>query len=212
VILPRYFYQSTTGENMLSPKTKVAIYLIPFFILILSCDNIFAQNMSWHSNGPFLELNFAVITYFHSDPNIMLAGDNGVLYRSEDAGETWEYQCFYEGTISTIEIDPFLENVIYISTTSGLYKSEDYGKTWTKTELDVGTINTIAIDKNNISVIYAGAGNGGTTSGTTGIFKSSDGGGTWTKIYSEQIDGVYKIIIDHSNSSTIYASIGSYYY
>ncbi len=184
---------------LLKKITNLSLIAIAILILPLP-KNLLSQQSAWQSSGPFLELTAEGITYFHSDPNIMLAGYNGVIYRSTDAGETWEYQCFYEGTIATIEMDPFLENVIYIGTSSGINKSEDYGKIWIQIGLSGARVNTIAIDKNNSDLIYAGA---------KGIFKSTDGGSNWDQTYWEEIGGVNEIIIDNNNSSTIYASIAS---
>jgi len=199
-------------EDIVLQKKLNTLNLIFIIILFLiPIKNLLSQQTAWQSSGPFLEIKADGITYFHSDPNIMLAGDNGVIYRSTDAGETWEYQCFYEGTIATIEIDPFLDNIIYLGTTSGIKKSEDYGTTWTQIGLVGARVNTIAIDKNNTDLIYAGAGKWGSMSESeiTGIFKSTDGGGTWVQTYSEEIDCVNEIIIDNNNSSTIYASIAA---
>lgn len=185
-----------------------SLILILIFIPI---NNLLSQKVSWKSSGPYLKLRAEGITYFHSNPNIMLTGKNGVIYKSTDAGETWVYHCFFDKTISTIVIDPFLENVIYIGTSSGIYKSENNGNTWIKLELGSPQVNTIAIDKTNPDVIYTGVGKRRSHSSveTTGIFKSTDGGGTWMHIYTGEIDCVNDIIIDSDDSSTIYACIAS---
>jgi photosystem II stability/assembly factor-like uncharacterized protein len=197
---------------VLKKMNNLSLIFITLLIFIPN-KNLLSQQTAWQSSGPFLELAAEGITYFHSDPNIMLTGNNGVIYRSTNAGETWEYKCFYDGTIATIEMDPFLENVIYIGTsnTDGIYMSEDYGNTWTQIGMDGARINTIAIDKNNTDVIYAGAGKRGSMSDSeiTGIFKSTDGGSTWDQTYSEEIDCVNEIIIDKNDPSIIYASIGA---
>ena len=147
-------------QSLRSMAMKKLLFVPALLILLLTsiCD-LRAQE-SWSSNGPFLNLAVGAITYFHSDPNIMLAGQYGVINRSTDAGETWEPLCLFENTIYSIysiEFDPFLENQIYVGTYSGIYKTEDYGKTWTKI-LSEGKVNTIAIDKNNTDIIYAGTG------------------------------------------------------
>ncbi|MCK5087899.1 MAG: hypothetical protein KAQ90_10280, partial [Melioribacteraceae bacterium] len=149
---------------MLLKKLNNLSLIFIAILFLIPIKNLLSQQAAWQSSGPFLELAAEGITYFHSDPNIMLAGDNGVIYRSADAGETWEYKCFYDGTIATIEIDPFLDNIIYIGTTSGIYKTEDYGNTWTQIGLGGARVNTIAIDKNNTDLIYTGAGKWGSMS------------------------------------------------
>ena len=197
-------YKQSLSSMVVKKLLFVPVLLILLFTFI--CD-MTAQD-SWSSNGPFLNPKVEGITYFHSDPNIMLAGDNGVIYKSTDAGEIWEYLCFFDYTITSIEFDPFLENQIYVGMASGMYKTEDYGKTWTQI-LNKGKVNTIAIDKNNTDIIYAGTGVWGSTSGseTTGIFKSTNRGETWAHVFSEDIDVVNDIIIDLNDSDDIYAGI-----
>jgi photosystem II stability/assembly factor-like uncharacterized protein len=185
-------------------------YLLPLIIFFfIPVKSFFPQSTEWQSNGPYLKIAAEGITFFHSDPNIMLTGDNKVIYRSIDAGETWKYQCFFNKSIETIAMDPLLANIIYIGTSTGIYRSEDDGISWTSIGLGNANVNTIAIDKNNTNIIYAGTGEKNTTYSTevTGIFKSTDGGGTWTHIFTKEIDCINEIIIDSDNSSIVFASV-----
>lgn len=180
-------------------------------LLLFFFDPIYSQDYQWHNSGPLISLQANAITYYYSDPAIMLAGANGVLYKSTNAGETWKFYSFYTGTLKCIQIDPNNNNIVYLGLETGIIKSEDNGKTWQKTGQKTGYINTIAVDKNNSNIIFAGAGKNGTsyTGELTGILKSTDAGLTWNHVFSKPTDGVNNIIIDHNNSSIILAGIST---
>ena len=129
----------------------------------------------------------------------ILPGDG--VYRSRDAGATWEHVGFSESHgISTIRIHPTDPAIVYVasfgkygvpSEERGVFKSTDGGDTWERIlfrDERTGAID-IAIDRNNPDVIYAALwqafrkeytmSSGGPGSG---MFKSVDGGATWTEI------------------------------
>ena len=130
--------------------------------------------------------------------NIM-PGDG--VYRSRDAGRTWEHVGFGESHgIAKIRIHPTNPDIIYVAAFGkysvpneerGVFKSTDGGSTWRKVlyrDPRTGGID-ISIDPRNPNVIYAALweayrkeyqmSSGGPGSG---LFKSTDGGETWTEI------------------------------
>jgi photosystem II stability/assembly factor-like uncharacterized protein len=79
---------------------------------------------------------------------------------------------------------------------------------WTSTGPEGGPVGAIAIDPSNPEVIYAGATIQYAASGGGGVYKSLNGGATWRAICNGL--GGYSptsLVIDPSNSSTIYAGV-----
>ena len=158
----------------------------------------------------------------------ILPGDG--VYRSRDAGATWEHVGFSESHgISTIRIHPTDPAIVYVasfgkygvpSEERGVFKSTDGGDTWERIlfrDERTGAID-IAIDRNNPDVIYAALweafrkeytmSSGGPGSG---MFKSVDGGDTWTEITRnpgmppEGVVGKIGVAVSTANSNRVYA-------
>ncbi len=161
--------------------------------------------------------------------NIM-PGDG--VYRSRDAGETWEHVGFRASHgISKIRIHPTDPNVVFVasfgtyggpSTERGVYKSTDGGDTWRQVLYrndETGAID-ISIDRNDPNVMYAALweayrkeyqmSSGGPGSG---LFKSVDGGETWSEITrneglpQEGLVGRIGVSVSRANSSRVYALV-----
>ena len=134
------------------------------------------------------------------DPNISgypFIGDG--LFRSTDAGNTWQYQGLREGRIiSKILIDPLRPDTMYVGCMGlpferdrnrGMYKTTDGGKTWRQilfVDTQAGIIDAV-MDPSNPQVIYAASwdrirnNQESTVSGDHArIYKTSDGGRSWT--------------------------------
>ncbi len=159
--------------------------------------------------------------------NIM-PGDG--VYRSRDAGETWEHIGFSESdAIAKIRIHPTDPNIVYVasfgkygapSEERGLFRSTDGGDTWERIlfrDERTGAVD-IALDRNNPDVIYAALweafrkeytmSSGGPGSG---MFKSTDGGDTWTEITrnpgmpAEGVVGRIGLAVSSANSGRVFA-------
>jgi photosystem II stability/assembly factor-like uncharacterized protein len=148
-----------------------------------------------------------------SDPNIVYVGtgstgDGNGMYKSTDAGKTWEHLPGFEDSkqIPAILVDPKNPNLVMASVLGnartpndkrGLYRSTDGGKSWTKTlYVNENTgVQSIAWAADHPNVMLAStiqrggrgtgsaatAGNPAATSGT-GLYKSTDEGVTWKEI------------------------------
>jgi photosystem II stability/assembly factor-like uncharacterized protein len=159
--------------------------------------------------------------------NIM-PGDG--VYRSADAGETWEHVGFGESHgISKIRIHPTNPDIIYVasfgkysapSEQRGVFKSVDGGESWRRVLYrndETGAIDLV-IDRNNPDILYASLweayrkeyqmSSGGPGSG---MFKSIDGGETWTEITrnpgmpQEGLVGRIGLAVSSANSNRVYA-------
>lgn len=133
------------------------------------------------------------------DPNISgypFIGDG--IYKSEDAGQTWNHLGLTETRIiSKIIIDPSNSNNLFVSSMGlpfernedrGLYKSVDGGETWNQVLFlsDESGISDMVMDPFNTQVLYASGwdrirnNSESIVSGPNGkIHKTVDGGETW---------------------------------
>jgi photosystem II stability/assembly factor-like uncharacterized protein len=155
----------------------------------------------------------------------ILPGDG--VYRSRDAGATWEHVGF--SGISKIRIHPTNPDVIYVasfgkysapSEERGVFRSTDGGDSWERIlfrDDETGAIDLV-IDRNDPDVLYASlwqafrkeytASSGGPGSG---MFKSTDGGDTWTEMTrnpgmpQEGMVGRIGLAVSSADSDRVYA-------
>ncbi len=102
---------------------------------------------------------------------------------------------------------------VYIGAASGgVWKSVNGGTTF-KPVFDkqpVQSIGAITIDPKNPKVIWVGAGEAWTRNSTSigdGIYKSVDGGDNWTNVGLKESERIAKILIDPTNTNTVYACV-----
>ena len=123
---------------------------------------------------------------------IVIAANNGGLFRSIDTGVTWQALTgtpgtgLPAGTSFALASDPSDPTRLYAHVgTSGIYRSTDTGATWSKVSnaaigalLTAGTVNVkISVGfHDNVYVAIAGGRQ------LTGLFRSGNGGSTWTAL------------------------------
>ena len=102
---------------------------------------------------------------------------------------------------------------VYVGAASGgVWKSVNGGTTF-KPIFDkqpVQSIGAIAIDPKNPKVIWVGTGEAWTRNSVSigdGIYKSVDGGENWTNVGLKQSERIAKILVDPSETSTVYACV-----
>lgn len=146
-----------------------------------------------------------------SDPNVIYVGSgeanirgnvawgNGI-YRSTDAGKTWQHQWKTRGQIGTMVVDPKNADVAYAAVLGspfgpgedrGVYRTTDGGRNWKKVlyrNAETGA-SDVALDPSNPRIVFAGLWQAQRrpwtmTSGGpgSGLFRSADGGDTWTEL------------------------------
>ncbi len=161
------------------------------------------------------------------DPQILYAGagtfdltgaaEEGWLFRSVDAGETWQALTvtFAISPVSDIVIDPNNPLTMYVSTGrrwvdttdkgSGIIKTTDGGDTWTFVNqgITAANISRLAINPADPKILYAGT-NLTDIREDGGIFKTVDGGAHWQQSLPWlRISGLE---VDPLSPNTIYAS------
>jgi photosystem II stability/assembly factor-like uncharacterized protein len=194
----------------------VPMHLIPaspLFILLLS--SAFTASGQWTPVGPDGGSAHVLALDLHN-PNHLLAGSrNLLLYRSENAGESWQALPFptpYQAALNVVAIDPLDPRTFYagVSATNsrppadngaGVYKSTDSGRNWTRIPSIAGiSVYCLAIADQNPRLLVAGTNHG--------VYRSADSGQTWSAISPSanyELQGVMSIAIDPKNSRTIYA-------
>jgi photosystem II stability/assembly factor-like uncharacterized protein len=149
-----------------------------------------------------------------SDPNVVYAGSgeanirgnveigNGI-YRSTDAGKTWQHVWKHEGQIGTLIVHPSNPDVAFAAVLGrafapdhqdnqrGVFRTSDGGKTWKCVlfkDRNTGA-SDVCFDPNNPRVLFAGLWQARRqpwelTSGGpgSGLYVSRDGGDTWTHL------------------------------
>ena len=121
--------------------------------------------------------------------NILYVGEGNGIWRSTDAGVTWDLLNDFNDRVRYMQISFSNPDIIYADIVNkGLYKSEDGGITWeAKPKLTDGTYGSpswngklfFAISPYDGNVVYACLSNGTWSSDVGKIFKSEDGGDTW---------------------------------
>ncbi len=156
--------------------------------------------------------------------NIIFAGfASGGLWRTKDAGKTWQPLFDKEATLSigNIGISPSDPNIIYVGTGEaniyraslpgiGVLKSSDGGDTWYQVGLEnTATIARIAVHPTNPDIVYVAAGgNEWSRNEDRGVYKSTDGGLNWKKVlYTDDKTGANDLVMDPTDPNTIYVSM-----
>jgi photosystem II stability/assembly factor-like uncharacterized protein len=102
---------------------------------------------------------------------------------------------------------------LYIGSASGgVWKSVNGGTTFKPVfdKQNVQSIGAVAIDRKNPKTIWVGSGESWTRNSVSigdGIYKSTDGGDNWTNMGLPESERIAKIIIDPTDSNTVYACV-----
>ncbi|MGA9270125.1 MAG: hypothetical protein WBV45_05845, partial [Lutimonas sp.] len=166
------------------------------------------------SDGFFETPSIGAIEVASNDANIIYAGtgSDGLrsnvitgkgMYKSIDAGETWEHIGLRKaGQIGAVEIDPTNSNVVWVAAIGnafkanperGIYKTTDGGQNWQKVLFvsDKVGFSDLELLPGNPNVVYAAAWKAerkpwtiisGGSNAEGGIYKSVNGGKDWVKL------------------------------
>ncbi|MGZ4897276.1 MAG: WD40/YVTN/BNR-like repeat-containing protein [Candidatus Angelobacter sp.] len=137
--------------------------------------------------------------------NAQLPNSDGGLYRSKDAGKTWEIVADLHGkSLRALSMAASNPKILVVGALDGIYRSRDGGLDFERispaNHAEIKNVESIAIDPVNPDVIYAG---------TWHLpWKTEDGGKTWHNIKKGVIDDsdVFSIVIDPSQPSNLFIS------
>lgn len=132
-----------------------------------------------------------MIKVSQDDPNIVTAATTEGIYRSYDAGGSWE-QLSTTIMATDVEVDPNDSDRIIASygnfgtSGKGIYYSEDGGQSWTQCSglpTDFNGKILLSMFEQDANIIYASIGNGfGFNDGYTWLCKTEDFGKTWNVV------------------------------
>ncbi|MCB0372411.1 MAG: hypothetical protein KDD31_05345 [Muricauda sp.] len=194
------------------------------------------------SDGFFETPSIGAIEVAVNDPNIVYVGtgSDGIrsniiegkgMYKSIDAGKTWEHIGLENvGQIGAVKIDPTNNNIVWVAAMGnafksnperGIYKTMDGGVTWEKVLFvsdEVGFAD-LELLPGNPNVVYAAAWKARRTPWTIdsggenkdgGIYKSVNGGKDWIKLKEglpKGLIGKIDLAVSPVDSRILYAVI-----
>src|SRR6202521_3436953 len=181
-----------------------------------STGTLFSSTDGGHSWSRFAHLGSGddyVIDHLAIDPqspNKMYAAawsvenqQAGDLFRSDDAGKTWEtIPAMHGKSIRAMAIASSDPKTLVAGALDGVFRSTDGGKNWQKissSSQEIHNIESIAVDPKNPNVVYAGTWHL--------AWKTDDGGANWHHINKGMIEDsdVFSIIVDSTNPSVVFA-------
>ena len=205
--------------------------LISLFLLLILYNGIYSQNLNtknllWRNIGPANMMGrIAAIDASNEDyRKVLIASASGGVFKSDNAGVTWEsiFDKYGAGSIGSVKFDQNNLNTIWVGTGEsanrnssawgdGIYKSTDGGKTFKNMGLkSTHQIAEIEIHPNNSDIVYAAAvGHLWGYSGERGLFRTTDGGNSWEKVLGGLPDdgktGCTEIIFHPTNPDIMFA-------
>ncbi len=154
---------------------------------------------------------------------IYAATASGGVWKSKDAGDSWEpiSDALPSLSIGDIAIDPSNKNVIYCGTGEtnggggsvtydglGVYKSSDAGLSWQSVGLEAtGSIGRIEVDtKQPNRVFVAAMGQLFGNNPERGVYRSNDSGNSWEQVlFVNDSVGFIDLVIHPQNPDTLFA-------
>lgn len=146
------------------------------------------------------------LTQSSNNPDVLLAGTNRGIWRSEDAGDKWG-QLDTSSTaglvnVESLAFDPRNSQTIYAGTWYLPYKSTDGGETWSITKtgiIDDSDIFAIEIDDRDPNHVIMSA--------CSGIYETRNAGANWRKVNGipSQSRRTRSLLQNPAKPDTIYA-------
>ncbi len=190
-------------------------------------DAALARHLRWRSIGPANMVGrISDFEALDSDfTQVLVASASGGVFKSVNAGTTWEpifdrYGSASIGDVAFFQKDP---NIIWVGTGEecvrnsvawgdGVYKSTDGGKTFTRMGLETTqTIGKVLPHPTDPDVVYvAASGHPWGYTGDRGLFKTTDGGATWAKLAgglpNDGKTGAIDLVMHPTDPQTLYVS------
>jgi photosystem II stability/assembly factor-like uncharacterized protein len=180
--------------------------------------------LQWRPIGPLRGGRTKAIAGVPSAPNrFYVAAVNGGIWRTDDAGRTWNpiFDDQPTGSIGSLAVAPSDPNVVYagsgeglqrpdLSVGNGIYASADGGYSWKHLGLRDGQqIPQISVDPTDPKRLFVAVlGHPYGPNPERGIYRSTDGGTTFARVlYRDENTGAYNVSIDPSNPQVVYATL-----
>jgi photosystem II stability/assembly factor-like uncharacterized protein len=119
------------------------------------------------------------------------------VYRSPNAGVSWEPVNSEIGTMGPILVDPRDPHTLYLAPKDMFLKSGDAGKSWEQVGTIPGDVATwVAQDRKDADTFYAAS---------DGVYKSADGGESWQQVGDGLPERVSVVEVAQGNPRVVYA-------
>lgn len=166
----------------------------------------------------------ASIDAVESDPNVVFVGAaTGGLWKSENAGQTWEsvfddQRILGIGAVAVFQANP---DIVWVGTGegnprnsagvgAGVFKSIDGGRTWTSLGLEKSErIHRIVLHPNDPDLAFVGVMGPAWSDGEErGVYRTTDGGVTWRQVlYVNERTGVSDLVMDPTQPGRLLAGM-----
>lgn len=212
--------------NMNFLKYILFYFIILSFRVVGQNESLNTNSLEWRNIGPANMMGrIAAIDASNTDyRKVLIASASGGVFKSNNAGVTWEsiFDFYGAGSIGSVKFDQQNLNTIWVGTGEsanrnssawgdGIYKSIDGGKSFKNMGLkSTHQIAEIAIHPENSNIVYAAAvGHLWGYTGDRGLFKTEDGGKTWIKVLgglpNDKKTGCTEIVFHPKNPDIMYA-------
>ncbi|MGH9440649.1 MAG: VPS10 domain-containing protein, partial [Thermoanaerobaculia bacterium] len=182
------------------------------------------SDLRWRNIGPFRAGWATCAEGIPDQPDVFYFGAAvGGVWRTDDAGRTWEplFQNETAASVDAIAIAPSNPRIVYAGTGQvetrydmasgdGLFRSDDGGRTWRRLGLSATrAIGRVVVDpKNPDVVLVAGLGHIFGPNAERGVFRTEDGGKTWGKtLFVDENTGAVDLAADPGDPSVVYAAM-----
>lgn len=213
-------------------RKALPVHLI-FILLLLLSDLAGAQQLDMEvlhglkprNIGPAgMSGRVTAIDVVLSNPDIIYLGSaSGGLWKSTNAGDTWQpiFDDQETASIGAVVINQQNPDVIWVGTGEGnprnsansgwgMYKSIDGGQTWQHLGLEMTrTIHRIILHPDDPNVAIIGVtGSAWGDSSERGVYKTTDGGQSWRKVlYVNERTGASDLVQDPKNPNKLIAGM-----
>jgi photosystem II stability/assembly factor-like uncharacterized protein len=161
---------------------------------------------TWKANPGMRGKSIRAFAQAPSDPEILFAGTMEGVFRSADAGASWQLISPSGSSeiheVESLAVDPKDPDVVYVGTWHLPWKTSDGGRNWVNIKqgvIDDSDVFSIIVDPEHHNIVYASA--------CSGIYKSSNGGRLFRKIQGIPATARRTRVLrqDPVNRETVYA-------
>jgi photosystem II stability/assembly factor-like uncharacterized protein len=185
------------------------------------------KDLQWRNTGPAnMSGRVSDIQALDNDfQHVLVASASGGVWKSTNAGTTWEpiFDDYGSASIGAVAMFPKNPDIIWVGTGEanvrnsvgwgdGIYKSTDGGKTFTRMGLeDSHHIARVITHPEDPNIVYAAAqGHLWGYTGQRGLYKTTDGGETWQRLKNGLPDdgktGCTDIEMDPNDPDVLYTA------